>query len=79
MIRFDSNMDTLWTKTIPNDSVYWEALRQVRETSDKGFIFTGLKENNPYNLWLLLVKTDSMGNMQWKKTIPMNNYSGVLK
>jgi hypothetical protein len=76
MIRFDPNMDTLWTKIIPNDTVYWEALRNMQETSDKGFIFTGIKENSPCNLWVMLVKTDSMGNMQWKKTIPMPNYSG---
>jgi len=76
MIRFDSNMDTLWTKIIPNDTVYWEALRNMQETSDHGFIFTGLKENNIFNLWVILVKTDSMGNMLWKKTIPMPNYSG---
>jgi len=76
MIRFDSNMDTLWTKIIPNDTVYWEALRNMQETSDHGFIFTGLKENNIFNLWVILVKTDSMGNILWKKTIPMPNYSG---
>jgi len=76
IIRFDANMDTLWTKIIPNDTVYWEALRNMQETSDHGFIFTGLKENNPYNLWVLLLKTDSMGNMLWKKTIPMPNYNG---
>jgi hypothetical protein len=79
MIRFDANMDTLWTKIIPNDTVYWEALRQVQETTDHGFVIIGYKENNPYNTWVMLVKTDSMGNMLWKKTIPMPNYSGGVQ
>ncbi len=76
IIRFDSNMNTLCTNFIPSDSIYWERIGQVFETSDNGLIFTGAKENNPYNLWVMLVKTDSLGNLQWKKTIPMNNYSG---
>ena len=76
IIRFDANMDTLWTKTIPNDTVYWEALRQMKETSDHGFIFIGSREISSTNLGVLLVKTDSLGNMLWKKTIPLPNISG---
>ncbi|MFZ4401644.1 MAG: T9SS type A sorting domain-containing protein [Bacteroidales bacterium] len=76
IIRFDANMDTLWTKTIPNDTVYWEALRQMQETSDHGFVFIGSKEITPYNLGILIVKTDSLGNLLWKKTIAHSNIRG---
>jgi hypothetical protein len=76
MIRFDANMDTLWTKIIPNDTVYWEALRQVKETSDNGLIFVGSKEITPLNLGILIVKTDSLGNLLWKKTISYANIRG---
>ena len=76
IIRFDENMDTLWTKIIPNDSVYWEKFCQMQETSDHGFIFVGGKEITQNNLWVMLVKTDSLGNMLWKKTIAMPNMSG---
>ncbi len=69
LIRFDANMDTLWTKIIPNDSVNWESLNQVRETSDKGLIFVGSKQYTANDLGVLLVKTDSLGNVLWKKTI----------
>ncbi|NVN94520.1 MAG: T9SS type A sorting domain-containing protein [Bacteroidetes bacterium] len=76
VIRFDQNMDTLWTKIILYDTI-WEALRKVRETSDKGFIFVGEREISLDNLGVLLVKTDSMGNQLWKKIIPFSNLSGV--
>jgi len=76
IIRFDANMDTLWTKIIPNDSVYWEKFGQMLETSDHGFVIVGGKEITQNNLWVMLVKTDSMGNMLWKKTIAMPNMSG---
>ncbi len=78
-VRFDVNMDTLWTKIIPNDSVYWEKTSRMAETSDHGFIFIGGKENTLNNLWVMLVKTDSMGNMLWKKTIAMPNISGGVQ
>jgi len=81
MIRFDANMDTLWTKIIPNDTVYWEALRQVQETSDNGLIFVGSREYTTNNLGVLLVKTDSLGNILWKKTLtnPGNGASRILE
>jgi len=76
VIRFDQNMDTLWSKIILYDTI-WESLRKVRETSDKGFIFVGEREISFDNLGVLLVKTDSMGNQLWKKIIPLSNLSGV--
>jgi len=75
IIRFNSNMDTLWTKIIPYDTIF-ESLRQMCETSDKGFIFVGEKYATPYNGNVLLIKTDSMGNQLWRKIIPMANLSG---
>ena len=81
LIRFDANMDTLWTKIIPNDSVYWEAFRQVKETSDNGLIFVGSKQYTTNDLGVLLVKTDSLGNILWEKIItsPGNGASRILE
>jgi len=47
----------------------------MHETSDHGFDFVGGKEITQNNLWVMLVKTDSLGNMLWKKTIAMPNMS----
>ena len=73
IIRFDANMDTLWTKIIHNTNTQWEALRQVKETSDNALIFVGSIEISTNNLGILLLKTDSLGNQLWEKTLNVNN------
>ena len=75
LVRFNSNMDTLWTKTIDHDSV-WEIYYQSCETYDKGFAMVGLRVISPSLYDVLLVKTDSLGNKLWEKTISMGNYNG---
>jgi len=72
MMRFNSNMDTLWTKIIPHDTVF-EAVRQVKETYDGGFIIVGQRSRLPGVLDVLLIKTDSLGNQLWKRTIVTGN------
>jgi len=75
LIRFNSNMDTLWTKTIDHDTV-WEIIIQACETHDKGFACIGYRVISE-TLWnVLIIKTDSLGNKQWEKTISLGNYSG---
>ncbi len=70
IIRFDSNMDTLWTKVLDNDTIE-DIMRQVCETSDNGFAFIGVRGIST-SLWkVLLFKTDSLGNKLWEKTINM--------
>ena len=75
MIKFDSNMDTVWTKIIPHDTI-WEAIRQIKETSDKGIIMVGERYIGFNQRHVLLIKTDSLGNVLWRKIIPANLMSG---
>jgi len=74
LIRFDANMDTLWTKTIDHDSV-WEIYYQPCETYDKGFACVGLRVITSTLYDVLLAKFDSLGNKLWEKTISLGNYS----
>jgi hypothetical protein len=75
LIRFDANMDTLWTKTIDHDSV-WEIYYQSCETYDKGFAMVGTRVQSSGFWDVLIAKTDSLGNKLWEKTISMGNYNG---
>ncbi len=66
---FDENGDTLWTKKYGNGIDFY-ALYHARETSDKGFILAGAR-NVGTNTQGLLIKTDSLGNVEWER-----NYGG---
>ncbi len=75
LIRFDSNMDTLWTKTIDHGTI-WENYYQSCETYDKGFAMVGTRVQSSGFWDVLIAKTDSLGNKLWEKTISMGNYNG---
>jgi hypothetical protein len=77
IIRFDSNMDTLWTKVFDNDTIE-EFMRQVCETSDNGFVFTGQRVTSATHSDIFLFKTDSLGNKLWERTINMGYISSAF-
>ncbi len=67
LMRFDANGDTIWTKTY--GGVHREYGYSVQPTSDGGYIIAG--STNSYGAGdydVYLIKTDSIGNMQWSQT-----------
>jgi len=66
LIKTDSSGDTLWTKAI--GGVYWDFGTSVEQTSDDGYIVTGILNygNNFTDAWL--IKTDAYGDTLWTKT-----------
>lgn len=69
VIKTDSNGDTLWSKTYGGGSDNDEA-SSVWQTSDGGFIITGLTLNFTVGLEnVLLIKTGVTGTVIWKKYI----------
>ncbi len=65
-------------KTLANGTAQWdttigllnseECAYSVQQTSDGGFIFTGLFTDNIYSTQVILYKTDANGNQQWLHT-----------
>ena len=76
IMRFDSNMDTVWTKILAHDTI-WEAVRQIKETSDHGFILTGSRQLSDYECDVPIIKTDSLGNQLWKTYISTGYYGNA--
>ena len=74
MIRFNKDLDTLWTRTIEHDT-NWQCITQVCETSDHGFVMVGEKDVSSTIANVLIVKTDGSGNKLWEKTIATGNQS----
>ena len=79
IMRFDCNFDTLWTKKLFYDSLP-SNIYDVNLTKDNGFIFVGMTQRdnfwNPLDYYSnqiysngFLVKTDSLGNLEWFKSI----------
>ncbi|RKX69558.1 hypothetical protein DRP53_07840 [candidate division WOR-3 bacterium] len=66
LIRTDSQGETLWTKTI--DGHGRDEASSVQQTSDGGFIITGLTTSDEGDFDVYLIKTDSDGNILWTRT-----------
>jgi hypothetical protein len=71
LIKTDSIGDSIWTKII------WEnnglnSSYSVQQTQDDGYIIVGFTEISIYNWDILLVRTDSSGNILWTKTFESN-------
>jgi hypothetical protein len=66
LIKLNSTGDTLWTKTFGNDSIC--CAYQCKQTTDQGYIIVGATDINAYWEDVLLIKTDSLGNEQWRRT-----------
>ena len=70
LISFDRSFNVNWEVDYPynNDTVYsFLLLLNVKATADNGFIMTGASTSGHYVDDLLLQKTDSLGNIQWRK------------
>jgi hypothetical protein len=68
LIKTDSNGDTLWVKTFGGTGN--DQGNCVKQTSDGGYIFTGFSNVYQSNINfgdVSLLKTDSIGNIQWSK------------
>lgn len=66
LVRSDINGDSLWTKTFYDYST--SGAYSIDLTDDNGFIIGGVADstNNNYPL-AYVVKTDSIGNIEWQK------------
>lgn len=67
LVKFNSIGDTVWTQRIGASGT--EAAASIQQTSDGGFIIGG--KTNSFGAGdydMVLVKTDSSGNVQWSKT-----------
>jgi hypothetical protein len=66
LVKIDANGEVMWEKILGDE--HYDTGRFVQQTSDGGYIVTGIKSSNG-SLWIL--KFDSDGNKLWEKV----NYS----
>lgn len=70
LVRTDESGDTLWTGTYGgSDDDLPHYGRCVRQTYDGGFVVAGYTKSYGAGLYdMYLLKTDSLGNMEWEET-----------
>ena len=66
LTKFDQNFDTLWTK-LYFDNPDFTAFYNHIQTADGGYALVGSTDESDPDGDVLLVKTDSNGNMEWYK------------
>ena len=69
--KFDQNGDTLWTRRY-GDTSYFQSAKQCKQTLDGGYVIIGQTATYDIDGDFWLIKTDSMGNIEWDTT-----YGGV--
>lgn len=69
LMKVDSNGDSLWSHSFGEDSLDERGVWLV-ETADSGYVVAGYRgfSLEAYNSEVLLLKTDSDGNLQWLET-----------
>jgi hypothetical protein len=71
LIKTDENGDLEWEKTFdtPGGCLGYS----VQQTADDGYIIAGFSASSNYNhSYVLLIKTDSSGNLQWQKELSVS-------
>ncbi|HAY32920.1 MAG TPA: hypothetical protein DCY06_02195 [Bacteroidetes bacterium] len=66
LLKVNLNGDTLWSKRY--GSIYSEYGFSIQLSNDNGFIIGGVASNSSNMTNSLIVKTDSLGNMQWQRS-----------
>jgi len=67
LVKFNSKGDVEWFKTFGGPKL--DVVYSVQQTSDGGYIVAGYTESYGAGGWdILLIKFDSMGNVEWFKT-----------
>ena len=68
LIKTDSSGDTAWTKIFYGGG-YPTSGSCVQQTEDGGYIVVGHAFNPPNYVDVWLIKTDSLGDLQWEKKL----------
>lgn len=79
LIKFDSNGDTVWKKENPPPPGYQYYGLYLIETADRGFLISGEWADAALtDGQAMLIKTDSLGNMQWRKLFGGSNFDAFF-
>lgn len=74
VLRLNAAGDTLWTLVM--GGVANDVFNDIKQTSDNGFIITGMNSSATGSGQIWLIKLDQMGNVDWEKTYGGADFEG---
>lgn len=66
LLKLNKDGDTLWSKIFTSPGA--EGVYSIIEAGNGDLVMAGLYGTNPSRLQMLLIRTDSMGNIRWSRT-----------
>ncbi|HEY4271038.1 MAG TPA: hypothetical protein VGM65_03465 [Candidatus Udaeobacter sp.] len=70
--KVDPQGNVVWTSAYPAGG-YSSAIRQIRQTTDGGYIAVGSAQNNVDDIAALILKLDGDGNVQWQRELGLTS------
>ncbi len=74
LLKFDDAGDTLWTRTFGGPGQDYGTC--VQQTLDGGYVVTGYLNHDGTNLTGYILKTDTLGNLEWEQTYDSDGAGG---
>jgi hypothetical protein len=72
LIKIDTNGNEVWSKRF--NGYRWDLGHSVLQTSDEGYIISCTKDLNGADQYVWLIKTDSLGNIEWNREYESGKY-----
>ena len=66
IFKFDPDGNVLWQRSYGGNNSL-RSIEDIKETSDGGYIVTGVKSSHPDHIFCGIMKLDSNGNVQWRR------------
>jgi hypothetical protein len=77
LAKYDSTGTILWRKNFDSGPPEASDVTSLIRTSDKGYVISGWYHNGDYNFYARLLKTDSLGNEEWRRLYGFGDHDEV--
>ncbi len=77
LAKYDSTGLILWRKNFDIGPPEASDVTSLIRTSDKGYVISGWYHNGDYNFYARLIKTDSIGNEEWRRLFGFGDHDEV--
>ncbi len=77
LAKYDSTGLILWRKNFDIGPPEASDVTSLIRTSDKGYVISGWYHNGDYNFYARLLKTDSLGNEEWRRLFGFGDHDEV--
>lgn len=77
LAKYDSTGNILWRRNFDTGPPEASDVTSLIRTSDEGYVISGWYHNGDYNFYARLIKTDSLGNEEWRRLYGFGDHDEV--